>query len=60
MTQPFETITTFIGATAKGDIPTGTIGYTTIFACGMTLFVLTLIMNAIAIRFVRKYREEYE
>ncbi len=59
-TQPFETITTFIGATAKGDNPTGTVGYYSIFACGMTLFVLTLIMNAISIRFVRKYRQAYE
>jgi phosphate transport system permease protein len=60
VTQPFETITTFIGATAKGDNPAGTIGYYSIFACGMTLFVLTLIMNSIAIRFVRKYRQVYE
>jgi phosphate transport system permease protein len=60
VTQPFETITTFIGATAKGDNPAGTIGYFSIFACGMTLFVLTLIMNSIAIRFVRKYRQVYE
>jgi phosphate transport system permease protein len=60
VTQPFETITTFNGATAKGDNPAGTVGYYAIFACGMTLFVLTLIMNAIAIRFVRKYRQEYE
>ncbi|HXF00483.1 MAG TPA: phosphate ABC transporter permease subunit PstC [Solirubrobacterales bacterium] len=59
-TQPFETITTFIGATAKGDNPAGTTGYYSIFACGMTLFVLTLIMNAISIRFVRKYRQAYE
>jgi phosphate transport system permease protein len=59
-TEPFETITTFIGATAKGDNPAGTVGYYAIFACGMTLFVLTLIMNAISIRFVRKYRQAYE
>jgi phosphate transport system permease protein len=59
-TQPFETITAFIGATAKGDNPAGTVGYYSIFACGMTLFVLTLIMNAISIRFVRKYRQVYE
>jgi phosphate transport system permease protein len=59
-TAPFETITAFIGATAKGDNPAGTTGYYSIFACGMTLFVLTLIMNAISIRFVRKYRQAYE
>ena len=54
------TITTFMGATAKGDNPAGTIGYESIFACGLTLFVLTLLMNMIAIRFVRRYREVYE
>jgi phosphate transport system permease protein len=60
VTEPFQTITAFIGATAKGDNPAGTIGYYSIFAAGMTLFVLTLIMNAIAIRFVRKYRQVYD
>ena len=55
-----ETMTAFIAATAKGDMPTGSIGYKTIFAVGMTLFVMTLIMNAISIRFVRKYRQVYE
>ena len=59
-TEGFATITTFMGATAKGDNPSGTVGYEAIFACGLTLFVLTLVMNMIAIRFVRKYREVYE
>jgi phosphate transport system permease protein len=58
--EGYATITTFMGATAKGDNPAGTIGYESIFACGLTLFVLTLIMNTIAIRFVRRYREVYE
>jgi phosphate transport system permease protein len=56
----YATITTFMGATAKGDNPAGTVGYESIFACGLTLFVLTLLMNMVAIRFVRKYREVYE
>jgi phosphate transport system permease protein len=58
--EPHATITAFMGATAKGDNPAGTIGYQSIFALGLTLFVLTLVMNMIAIRFVRKYREVYE
>jgi phosphate transport system permease protein len=58
--QPMETMTAFIGATAKGDIATGTTAYKTIFAVGTTLFVITLIMNLISIRFVRKYRQVYE
>lgn len=59
-TEGYATVTTFMGATAKGDNPVGTIGYESIFACGLTLFVLTLVMNMVAIRFVRKYREVYE
>jgi phosphate transport system permease protein len=58
--QSVETITTFIAATAKGDIPSGSTAYKTIFAVGMTLFLMTLLMNAIAIRFVRRYRQVYE
>jgi phosphate transport system permease protein len=53
-------MTTFIAASAKGDLPTGSTAYKTIFAVGMTLFVMTLVMNMISIRFVRKYRQVYE
>jgi phosphate transport system permease protein len=58
--QPFETISAFIAATGKGDIPTGSTDYKTIFAAGMTLFLLTFIFNIIAIRFVRRFRQVYE
>lgn len=58
--NPMETMTAFIGATGKGDVPTGSTGYKAIFAVGFTLFVMTLVINAIAIRFVRKYRQVYE
>ena len=55
-----ETMTAFIAATGAGDVPTGSLEYKTIFAVGATLFVLTLVMNVVAIRLVRKYREVYE
>jgi phosphate transport system permease protein len=55
-----ETMTAFIAATGAGDVPTGSIEYKTIFAVGALLFVLTLVMNVVAIRLVRKYREVYE
>jgi phosphate transport system permease protein len=58
--EPHATMASFIGQTAKGDVPTGSIGYETIFAVGATLFFITLAINAIAIRFVRKYRQVYE
>jgi len=54
------TMTAFIGKTATGDIATGTITYDTIFAVGALLFVMTLGINAIAIRLVRRFREVYE
>jgi phosphate transport system permease protein len=56
----YETMTTYIGATSRGDIPTGSTVYKTVFAVGITLFVMTLVMNLISIRFVRKYRQVYE
>jgi phosphate transport system permease protein len=55
-----QTMTAFIGATGIGDVPTGSIEYKTIFAVGLTLFVITFFMNLISIRLVRKYREIYE
>jgi phosphate transport system permease protein len=58
--ETIETITAFIGATGNGDIPTGSIEYKTIFAVGFLLFVMTLVINLISIRLVRKYREVYE
>jgi phosphate transport system permease protein len=58
--QGYETMTTYIGATARGDIPTGSAVYKTVFAVGIALFVFTLIMNLISIRFVRRYRQVYE
>ncbi len=58
--EQIETMTAFIAATAVGDMPTGSIEYKTIFAVGLTLFVITLVLNLIAIRLVRRFREVYE
>jgi phosphate transport system permease protein len=58
--QAVETMSAFIAATGAGDVPTGSVEYKTIFAVGATLFAMTLVVNAVAIRLVRKYREAYE
>jgi phosphate transport system permease protein len=58
--EQVQTMTAFIAATAQGDVETGSTAYKTIFAVGATLFVLTLIMNLVSIRLVRRYREIYE
>ena len=58
--KAMETMTAYIATTAKGDIATGSIAFKTVFAVGMTLFVITLVLNLFSIRFVRKYRQVYE
>jgi phosphate transport system permease protein len=58
--EPMYTMTSYIAAMGKGDLATGSIEYKTIFAVGMLLFVITLVLNLVAIRFVRKYRQVYE
>ncbi|MBA3820965.1 MAG: phosphate ABC transporter permease subunit PstC [Deltaproteobacteria bacterium] len=58
--ESYQSMAAFIAATARGDIPTGSIKYETIFVVGMTLFVFTLILNIVSIRLVRKYRQVYE
>ena len=58
--EQIQAMTAYIGTTATGDIGTGTIEYDTIFAVGLLLFVLTMLMNLVSIRLVRRYREIYE
>jgi phosphate transport system permease protein len=58
--EPMYTMTSYIAAIGKGDLATGSLQYKTIFAVGTLLFVITLVLNAISIRFVRKYRQVYE
>ena len=58
--EPMYTMTSYIAAIGKGDVATGSTQYKTIFAVGMLLFVITLVLNLISIRFVRKYRQVYE
>ena len=53
------TIPAYIVQVSLGDVPHGSIAYQTIFAAGLTLFVLTLIFNVIGFVLRRRYREEY-
>lgn len=54
-----QTMTGFIANAALGDSRVGSIEYNTLFAVGLLLFVLTLFINIIAIRIVRRFREAY-
>jgi phosphate transport system permease protein len=47
---PIETLTAYIVQVSLGDTPTGTLEYSTIFAVGMTLFLMTLALNLVAYR----------
>ena len=55
-----QTLTGYIVQVSLGDTPAGTIEYQTIFAVGLTLFLITLAINLIAQRVLHRFREAYE
>jgi phosphate transport system permease protein len=55
-----QTMTAFIVQIAGGDAPFGSIEHKTLFAVGMTLFLITLVLNIFSFWFVRKFQEKYE
>ncbi len=57
---PIETMTAYIVQVSLGDAPFGSIEYKTIFAVGMTLFLLTLLLNIISQWILARFREEYQ
>ena len=57
---PIETITAYIVQISLGDTPHGTLEYQTIFVCGLTLFILTFILNVISFKLKRHFQEIYE
>ena len=55
-----QTMAGFIGFAGIGDQATGSTGYKSIFAVGSLLFVITMALNIVSIRVVRRFREVYE
>jgi len=53
------TLTAYIAQVSLGDLPHGSIGYRSIFAAGLMLLVLTLVLNVIGHVLRRRYREAY-
>lgn len=53
------TITSYIVQLSMGDLPHDSIAYLTIFAAGLTLFVLTFAFNLLAFWLRRRFREVY-
>lgn len=58
-TVPISTMTTYIVEMSKGDVPHDSLEYKTIFAVGISLFLLTFILNNISFYLKKKYQETY-
>ncbi len=58
--QPAETMTGHIARISGGDLSYNTIDYTSIFAIGLVLFFITLILNILSRIIVSRFREVYE
>jgi phosphate transport system permease protein len=59
-TVPVSTITAYIVQVSLGDVQHGSIEYKTIYAAGITLFLLTFTLNSISFRLRRKFQEKYD
>jgi len=57
---PIETVTSYIVQVSMGDTPTGSLEYKTIFAVGMSLFLVTFILNASGAWMRERFHEVYE
>lgn len=57
---PVMTMTAYIVQVTSGDAPYGTTEYKTIFAVGMTLFIMTFALNTFSFWFVRRFRQKYD
>lgn len=58
-TEAAATITAYIVQVALGDLPHGSIGYQSIFAVGLVLFLMTLAFNILGHMVRQRFREEY-
>ena len=62
-TSPFaemQTMTAYMVEIGTGDASVGSIGYMSLFAIGLTLFLMTFLMNVGSMWVRSRYREEYQ
>lgn len=59
ITKPMQTMTAYIVEFTSGDAGSGTIGYYSLYAVGLILFIFTLATNLLAKYITKKYRREY-
>jgi phosphate transport system permease protein len=55
-----ETMTGHIVRISSGDLSYDSMDYNSIFAIGLMLFLVTLVLNLVSQRIVRRFREVYE
>ncbi len=58
--ESIQTMTAYMASISMGDLEFGSTSYRTIFAVGGLLFVITLGINVLAERILRRFREIYE
>lgn len=57
--EPVQTLTSYIVQVSLGDVAHGTLAFNTIFAAGLTLFLMTLAFNIIGFFLRKRIREVY-
>ena len=58
--ESIETMTAYIVAVTGGEAPGGSAEYLSLFAVGMSLFLITLVLNILSGLILRRYREVYQ
>ncbi|SFK72003.1 phosphate ABC transporter membrane protein 1, PhoT family (TC 3.A.1.7.1) [Halogranum rubrum] len=57
--RPYSSMTAQMVNTINGELSGGSAAYDAVFAVGLVLFVITLVMNIVSDRIASRYREEY-
>ena len=57
--EPIQTMTAYMVQIGISDVSVGSIGYQSLFAVGLLLFVMTLAMNLLSLWIKGRYREAY-
>ena len=58
--ESIQTMTAYIVQVSLGETPQGSLEYKTIFAVGLLLFVMTLVMNIVGRWVISRFRQVYE
>jgi len=60
LNKPTQTMTGYMVSVFFGDMQTGTVEYQSVYAVGMTLFMVTLMITLIGAYIRRRFRQQYE